>query len=79
MLLGAVVTAPAAAQAPHNPSSAPQPVRTDSACPGCPRRRPVVAVLSVLASNVFMNRLNNWVLNVHDPLEGYWARVSPQT
>ena len=56
-----------------------EPARTDSGCPGCPRKRPVVAVLSVLASNVFMNRVNAWVLNMHDPVEGYWARVSPQS
>jgi hypothetical protein len=84
VLLGAVVAAPAAAHAQHPPSSAPPPIapqstRADSACPGCPRKRPVVAVLYVLASNVFINRFDTWVLNVHDPAEGYWARVSPRS
>lgn len=51
-----------------------------SACDGCPPKRPITAVLMGLATNVFINRFDTWVLNVHDPLpDGYYTRVTPQS
>lgn len=70
-IVGMIAAAPAAGVA--------QRTTADSVCAGCPRPQPVLAVLTVFGINVFMNRFNSWVLNVHDPVEGYWARVSPQT
>lgn len=50
------------------------------ACPGCPPKRPLTAVFMGLATNVFINRFDTWVLNVHEPLpDGYYTRVTPQS
>lgn len=54
--------------------------RPDSACVGCPRKRPFMALLMMTATNVFINRFDTWVLNVHDPEpDGYYTRVTPKT
>ena len=44
-----------------------------------PPKRPLLALLSVTASNIVLNRFNTWVLKVHDPVDGYWTRVSPRS
>ena len=60
------------------PSVAPRAARMDSACFGCPRKRPLMAVVMVTATNIFINRVDDWVLNEHDPPpDGYYARVTP--
>jgi hypothetical protein len=70
------LAAPTAGAA-QDPTSAP---RADSVCTGCPRRRPVRAVLQGLATNIFINRMDSWVLNAHEaPPDGYFARVSPRS
>jgi Domain of unknown function (DUF3943) len=75
LIVSAGVAAPGAGFAQHTTAS----TSTDTACFRCPRPRPLLAVASVLGSNIFLNRFNTWVLNVHDPVDGYWARVSPQS
>ena len=80
--IAAGFTTPAAgvAQAPNSsaPRSIAQSARADSACPGCSRPRPLLAVLLVTGTNIFVNP-RTWVLKVYDPVEGYWSRVSPRT
>jgi hypothetical protein len=62
------------------PSVAPLTVRMDSACAGCPRKRPLTAVLMGLATNVFINRFDTWVLNVKDPPpDNYYTRVTTRS
>jgi hypothetical protein len=54
--------------------------RPDSACEGCPRKRWGMAVLMGLATNVFINRFDTWVLNVKDPPpDGYYTRVTTRS
>jgi len=77
--VGAAIAAPRAAVAQRATASAHPLAHADSGCAGCPPARPYLAVLSVLGSNVFLNRLDTWVLKVYDPAEGYWTRVSPQS
>jgi hypothetical protein len=51
----------------------------DSGCAGSPRKHPLRAVLEGVATNVFMNRVDAWVFNSYNALDGYWARVGPRT
>jgi hypothetical protein len=44
-----------------------------------PRKHPVRAVLMATGVNVFVNRMDAWVLNMHDPIDGYFARVTPRS
>jgi hypothetical protein len=53
--------------------------RADSTRGGFPRIHPLRAVLMATAVNVFVNRMDAWAFNVRDPIEGYFARVTPRS
>lgn len=65
--------------APPPPAPAEQAARPDTAAAGLSAKRPVQAMLEGLGINVGLNRANDWIFNVHNPWEGYWARVGPRT
>ena len=53
--------------------------QADSTRLSFPRKHPVMAVLMATGVNVFVNRFDEWVLKVHDPIDGYFARVTPDS
>jgi hypothetical protein len=53
--------------------------RADSTRGGFPQIHPVRALLMASAVNVFVNRMDAWVLNLHDPTDGYFGRVTPRS
>ena len=66
------MAAPAAGHAQHATS------RADSA-PTQPPKHPLTALLMLTGGNILTNRFDAWVLNVHDTIDGYYARVSPRS
>jgi hypothetical protein len=77
---GAWLAAPAAVAAQDSTSVPPLPAHADNVCAGCPPKRPLIAVAMGLATNVFINRMDAWILNVHEPPpDGYYTRVSPRS
>lgn len=44
-----------------------------------PRKHPLRAVLLASGVNVVVNRFDAWVLNAHDAIDGYFARVTPRS
>ena len=72
--IAAAGSSPLKAQQPADSAArraAAQPQDTSSACPGCPRRRPVFAFAETMMINVLVNRFDAWVANQD------WARVGP--
>ena len=51
----------------------------DSSRGSHPLKHPLRAVLWATEVNVLVNRLDAWVFNVHDPVDGYYARVTPRS
>ncbi len=72
----AAPAAPSAAQAAPGLRA---PAPAESLVVPAPARHPFRAVLLGAATNVFLNRMDAWVFNSYAPLDGYWARVGPDT
>ena len=53
--------------------------RADSTRAASPRKHPFRAVLLASGVNVFVNRIDAWVVNAHDSIDGYFARVTPKS
>ena len=51
----------------------------DSTRAATPRKHPFMALLMMTGVNLFVNRMDAWALNEHDPIDGYYARVTPKS